>query len=241
MSVRRYRFGGLVTASIIGFVVACGEPTSPAPADLELPDEIAARTKKGTPNSPPPDVQAPPPPGFTVVDLGPTHVKLSWSSTDASPPILYYLTKNGVNVFYGFETSSTFAALQPSTTYTFSGKARDMAGNWSEMSAPFTVTTTAPDANDKTPPTTPSGVWADLYGDGGREMQVLWSASTDNVTPKEALIYAVAVNGIEDNTAVGKTWTSVYGVAGENVITVVAIDGAGNRSAAGSFTIFIPF
>jgi hypothetical protein len=62
-----------------------------------------------------------------------------------------------------------------------------------------------------------------------------------NVTPQVALIYHVAVNRVVDNSAVGKTWSNVYGVAGNNVISVIAVDAAGNRSGAGTFNIFIPF
>ena len=109
------------------------------------------------------------------------------------------------------------------------------------MPKPRPVTTPAADQSDVTPPTTPAGVWADLYGDGSREMQVIWAASTDDVTPQSAIVYLVSVNGVVDNSAVGNTSTSVYGVAGDNVISVIAIDAAGNRSGAATFNIFIPF
>ena len=205
-------------------------PTNPPPPDSESPPT----------NSPPPDTQAPTPPAFSVLASGPTHVTLAWSSTDVSTPILYRVEKNGELVQYGFESSRTFAGLQPSTSYTFTGKARDMAGNWSGYSAPFTVTTAAADANDATPPTAPGGVWAYLDG-GGTEMLVYWGASTDNVTPQVAIVYHVLVNGVVDNSGVGTTQSRVYGVAGDNVISVVADHAAGNRSAAATFNIFIPF
>src|SRR5687767_13289935 len=118
---------------------------------------------------------------------------------------------------YGFETSKTIAGLQPSTTYSFRARARDMAGNWGEFSAPFAVTTTAADPSDVTPPTTPAGVWAALDG-GGTEMFVMWGASTDNVTPQSAIVYQIAVNGVVDNTSVGRTDSRIYGVLGDNVI-----------------------
>jgi hypothetical protein len=84
-------------------------------------------------------------------------------------------------------------------------------------------------------------VQADLYGDGSRELQVNWAPSTDNATAETAILYQVFVNGVLDNSSIGVPQTSVYGVAGENVITVIAIDTAGNKSAAGTFTLVIPF
>ena len=215
---------------------SCGDTPDP----LEPIAAQALAKKKPPSNNPPPDTQAPAPPAFAVMELGPTHVTLAWSSTDVSTPILYRIEKNGELVHYGFESSRTFAGLQPSTAYTFTGKARDNAGNWSPYSAPFAVTTAAADGDDVTPPSTPAGVWAYLDG-GGTEMLVGWGASTDNVTPQIAIVYHVSVNGVIDNSAVGTTQSRVYGVPGDNVISVVAVDAAGNTSAAASFNIFIPF
>lgn len=231
------RSGVWAVTSCLVFSASCTD----APTPLEPAASRAMAKKKPPANSPPPDTQAPSAPAFSVTELGPTHVALAWSSADASAPILYRIERNSALVHYGFEASRTFAGLQPSTTYSFTGKARDNAGNWSEFSAPFTITTAAADASDVAPPTAPSGVTAYLDG-GGTEMLVIWGASTDNVTPQVAIVYHVMVNGIVDNGAVGTTQSRVYGVAGQdNVVSVIAIDAAGNRSAATSFNIFIPF
>jgi hypothetical protein len=196
----------------------------------------------------PHDTQAPTVPAFSVTSVGTRHITLAWSSTDDSPWISYLVTRDGVRISSGWisESSRTFTLLQPGTTYTFTAQARDYfanvsGGNSSAVSAPFSVTTKANDGSDVTPPTAPSAVWADLYGDGSREMQVLWAESTDDVTPQKVIIYEVYVNGVHENTAIGTIQSSVYGVAGENVITVIAIDEAGNRSTAGKTSIFIPF
>ena len=193
------------------------------------------------------DKQAPTVPTFSVTSVGTRHISLAWSSTDDSPWISYIVTKDGVRISTGWisATSRTFTLLQPGTTYTFTAQARDYfenvdGGNMSAFSAPFSVTTKPNDGSDVTPPTQPSSVQAFSYGD--LEMQVWWTASSDDVTPQKVIIYEIYVNGVHENTAIGTNMTpSAYGVFGENVITVIAIDEAGNRSTAGETTLFIPF
>jgi hypothetical protein len=197
----------------------------------------------------PPDTQPPTVPTFTVTSVGTRHISLTWSSTDDSPFISYAVTKDGVRISSGgltwvSETSRTFTLLQPGATYTFTAQARDSyvnvsTGNVSAASPPFSVTTKVNDGSDVTPPTQPSNVQAFGYGD--LEMQVWWTASTDAVTPQNVIVYEIYVNGVHENTAIGKNMTpSAYGVHGDNVITVIAIDEAGNRSIAGRTTLFIP-
>ncbi len=188
-------------------------------------------------------------PAFSVTSVGMGYVTLTWSSTDDSPFISYKVTKDGVPITDGgltwvSATSKTFTLLQPGTTYTFTAQAKDSyvnvnTGNLSAVSAPFTVTTLPNDGSDVTPPTQPSSVQAFGYGD--LEMQVWWGASTDDVTPQNVIVYEIYVNGVHENTAIGMNMTpSAYGVPGENVVTVIAIDEAGNRSTAGTTTIFLP-
>ena len=194
------------------------------------------------------DTEAPTVPTFTVTSVGTRHISLAWSSMDDSPWISYIVTRDGVRISSGWTsaTSQTFTLLQPGTTYTFAAQARDYfenvaGGNVSSVSPPFSVTTRQNDGSDVTPPTQPTPVGAELYGDGSTEMQFSWGASTDDVTPRNVIIYEIYVNGVLENTAIGTTQSSGYGVPGDNVITVVAIDEAGNRSTAGTTSISIRF
>src|SRR5687768_5131928 len=191
------------------------------------------------------DKDAPTVPAFTVTSVGTRHIGLSWSSTDDAPFISYQVYRDGVRISTGWisETSRTFTLLQPGTTYTFTAQAKDRfvnesGGNLSAVSPGFSVTTNVDDGSDVTPPTEPSQVWADPNG-GGTEIQVMWAASTDNVTPQRAILYEIYVNGVHENSAIGTTQTHAYGVLGDNVVTVIAIDEAGNRSTAGRTTVFI--
>jgi hypothetical protein len=212
----------------------------------------ASGNKSGSSNtvtvSLPLDQTPPTVPVFTVTSLGTGHIGLAWSSTDDAPFISYTVTRDGVAIKSGgftwiSETSTTFTLLQPGTTYTFTAQAKDRfvnesGGNLSAVSPPFSVTTKPNDGSDVTPPTQPSNVQAFSYGD--LEMQVWWTASTDAVTPQNVIVYEIFVNGVHENTAIGKNMTpSAYGVCGDNEITVVAIDEAGNRSVAGRTTLFI--
>ena len=210
----------------------------------------AAGNKSGSSNnvsvSLPLDKQAPTVPTFTVTSLGTRHISLAWSSTDDSPYMSYQVFKDGVKVHTSWisSTSRTFSLLQPGTTYTFTAQARDYfenveGGNVSALSPGFTVTTPVNDGSDVTAPTQPTHVQAFGYGD--LEMQVWWGASTDDVTPQHVIVYEIYVNGVHENTAIGRNMTpSAYGVPGDNVVTVIAIDEAGNRSLAGSTTIVLP-
>jgi hypothetical protein len=90
---------------------------------------------------------------------------------------------------------------------------------------------------DATPPTTPAGLSANVFGDG--ETWLTWGASTDNATPTGQLVYEVYLNGRFDQ-AVGGGYTQaiLYAEVGVlNTIEVIAVDGAGNRSAPASVTV----
>jgi hypothetical protein len=245
MSALQQSFAIARVATFAALVIACADVTVPIVGDG--PSATAAKGKpKPTPipepdpdpaPQPAPDLTAPTVPVFAIKEVGPNHVVLQWSSTDASLPILYYVAKTGGVSTLSFDSTGTYAALQPTTTYTFVAKARDMAGNWSAFSAPFSVTTTAPDPNDVTPPTAPTNLWAGVIDDSAREFAVYWTRSIDNITPQSAIIYHVYVNGRHENSSAGVPQSSGYGDAGENIITVIAVDAAGNRSVAGSFTL----
>ena len=84
---------------------------------------------------------------------------------------------------------------------------------------------------DTKPPTTPSGLWANTFGDA--EIWLEWSASSDNATPTGLIVYEVWLNGrFDQGICCGQTKAILYGDLGVlNRIEVFAIDGAGNRSA----------
>jgi len=243
MSTLRNSLSYVLAGLILFAAAACERDAS----SITSPQTASLARK---PPAPPADTTPPTVPVLTATSVGTRYITLAWHSTDnASQYISYRVTKDGVPITSsGFtwvsETSRTFTLLEPGTTYTFTAQARDSyvnvnTGNLSAVSAPFTVTTLANDGSDVTAPTQPSNVQAFGYGD--LEMQVWWGASTDNVTPGNVIVYEIYVNGVHENTAIGTNMTpSAYGVSGHNVVTVIAIDEAGNRSTAGTTTIDLP-
>jgi chitodextrinase len=197
---------------------------------VTLPGQLAAPTK----------------PVVTVLDVGPTHASLSWSSTDDGPTIWYTISIDGQAISTLNSRTGTFTCaavlvatgcdpLNQETTYTFTVRARDVDGNLSPVSDPVVVTTDAADPNDRTPPTQPMNLTAE---NDGALLIVRWDPSTDDVAPQSLIRYDVYVNGELRAVVVGQTTAQVeieYGVT--NNIAIVAVDTADNESAPGIITV----
>ena len=171
---------------------------------------------------------------------GPTHVDLTWSYGDTDPSPRFDIYVNG-QLAYGqvAGTSKRIVFLSPSTSYTFRVRARDSAGNWSELSDPFAVVTPAADPNDHEPPSMPPALSGGVI-DGATEAMVIFGASTDNVTAPAHIRYEVYLNGVFDGATIDPYphQFSMYLTLGiVNTIKVYAVDEAGNRSTAASMTI----
>lgn len=199
-----------------------------AAGNLSAPSNAVTVTLPGT-------VAAPTKPAVSVLDVGPTHVKLSWSSTDNGPYIWYTIFRDGQQVTTLNSTSATFAALEQETLYTFTVQARDIDGNLSPMSDPVVVTTEPPNPNDHTPPTAPTNVTAENNG----HILVRWNASTDDFTPPSLIRYNVYLNGVLVAVVAGTTSAEVDADPGTNTITVIAIDESDNESPPGTVTVIL--
>jgi chitodextrinase len=179
-------------------------------------------------------------PVVSSTGIGPTHVDLAWSYADVDPSPRFDIYVNG-QLWHGQVAgrSKRIVFLSPSAAYTFKVRARDSAGNWSELSDPFVVTTPAADPNDHEPPTMPPGFWGDVI-DGATEAMVFWGASTDTVTPKELIRYYLYLNGQFDSATIDPyphQFTMYLTLGIVNRIEVYAVDEAGNRSAPATITI----
>jgi chitodextrinase len=189
----------------------------------------------------PPDTTPPSAPVVSLVAVNPTEVSLRWTaSTDDGLHIRYQVFVNGSPS--GVETLNGLAAvvhgLTPQTTYQITVQASDLyGGNMAPPSNVLTVTTPAVSATDSEPPSSPSCCSG---GDvGGLELNIFWGQSFDNQTPQASIAYEVYLNGVLDHTTTGDRAVVYVTQTGDNTITLIAVDGAGNRSAPSSMTFFV--
>jgi chitodextrinase len=198
---------------------AAGNISSPSnPVTVTLPGDLAAPTK----------------PVVSVLDVGPTHASLTWSSTDDGPTIWYSISIDGRAVTTLNSRSATFTPLDQETIYTFTVRARDVDGNLSPVSDPVFVTTDPPNPDDHAPPTQPANIRAE--SDGAR-LIVRWDPSTDDFAPQSLIRYDVFVNGELGAVVVGSAVAEVDSDYGVNVITIIAVDTADNESLPGTLTV----
>lgn len=194
----------------------------------------------------PGQVAAPTKPAVAVTDVGPTHVSLTWLSTDNGPTIWYTIYIDGEQVASFNSRNGVFTCarvmvptycdpIDQATTYTFTVRARDTDGNLSPMSDPVLVTTDPADPNDQAPPTQPTNVTAE--NTGGFHL-VRWDASTDAVAPPQFIRYDLYVNGELQRVVVGATSAEVELYLGEtSTIAVVAVDTSDNESTPATIAV----
>lgn len=131
--------------------------------------------------SPPVDGIAPTAPTNLAAEaVGDKKITLRWtSSTDNVGVMFYDIYQNGTlaQTVDGATTTAVIKGLAGSTSYTFTVKARDAAGNASPASSPLTVTT-APPVIDHEPPTAPANLVA--AAKTKTSVTLKWGPSTDN-------------------------------------------------------------
>ncbi|GFZ31506.1 hypothetical protein CSC2_20320 [Clostridium zeae] len=156
-----------------------------------------------------------------------TSVGLSWAAATDNVSVTGYDVYNGSTKVGSTTTATTYTVtgLLPNTSYTFTIKARDAAGNTSASSNSLAVTTLA----DTTAPNAPTNLVAS--NNSYTSVSLSWTASTDNI--------AVTGYDVYDGTSkIGSTTnTTTYTVSGltpntSHQFTVKARDAAGNTSAS---------
>jgi len=173
------------------------------------------------------DTVAPTAPSLSASGTTQTSTNLSWSGATDNVGITGYDVYQGAALL-GSTSSTSYAVsgLSASTTYSFTVKAKDAAGNISAASNAVSVTTLAP-VSDTTAPTAPTLA---ASGTTSSSTNLSWSGATDNVGVTGYDVYQGA-------TLLGATTSTSYAVSGLSASTtysfsVKAKDAAGNVSAA---------
>lgn len=172
-----------------------------------------------------PDNQAPTAPTLSASGTTSISTVLTWTgATDNVAVTSYDIYKD--DVLIGNSTTSTFnvTGLTPSTTYVFTVKAKDAAGNVSSASNSVSINTLPPDTQSPTAPTLSAS------GTTNNATNLSWSGATDNMAVASYDIY-------KDGVFIGNSATSPFTVTGLSasttyVFTVKAKDEAGNISSA---------
>jgi chitodextrinase len=173
------------------------------------------------------DTVAPTAPTLAASGTTQTTTSLSWSgATDNVAVTGYDVYKDGVLLGSTASTSYAVSGLIASTTYSFTVKAKDAAGNVSVASNAVSVTTLAP-VPDTTAPTAPT---LSASGTTLTSTNLSWSGATDNVAVTGYDIY-------KDGVFLASTASTTYAVTGLSSSTTYAFyvqakDAAGNISVA---------
>lgn len=172
----------------------------------------------------PADKTAPTAPGAVTAKVtAPIAITLGWTAgTDNRAVTGYRIWRNSVLVKTTAATALTYSdtGLATSTTYAYTIRTVDGAGN---LSPAVTVSATTPFV-DTTAPTAPV---ATITAANGQWANLRWSAASDNVGVASYRVYR---DGTLLATAAAGTLTLHVQVQG--TYTVVAVDAAGNASAA---------
>ncbi|MCY9691482.1 fibronectin type III domain-containing protein [Paenibacillus alginolyticus] len=179
------------------------------------------------------DTQAPTAPtNLHATGTTTSSVSLAWNaSTDNIGVTGYdiYQASTLVGSVSGSTLSYTKTGLNAGTTYTYTVKAKDAAGNVSAASNSVSATTNT-SGGDTQAPTAPTNL--SVTGTTSSSVSLSWTASTDNVGVTGYDVY----NGASLAVSVTGTTATVTGLAASTTytFTVKAKDAAGNVSAASS-------
>jgi fibronectin type 3 domain-containing protein len=231
---------GATTTSFVDSSVVAGTTYSYTVQAADNASNLSAQSTAANATIPQPaDTTAPSvPANVTATASSPTQVAVSWSaSTDnagGSGLAGYYVIRNGVTISALLTaTSYTDSSVTANTKYSYTIEAADKAGNVSAPSNAATVTT--PNPVDTTPPSAPTSLVATAVNSS--QINLTWAASTDNVGVKNYQVFRSTGSGSASQIATVTTTT--YGDTGLVASTtysyyVVAVDGAGNKSASSS-------
>lgn len=178
------------------------------------------------------DTQAPTAPAnLRVAASTSASISLAWNASTDNIGVTGYDIYQG-SVLKGSVSGTTLtytaAGLSANTSYTFTVKAKDAAGNISSASNALTATTAEAGGGDTQVPTAPANL--NVSATTSSAVTLTWTPSSDNVGVTGYDVY----QGNSVVTTVTATTATVTGLAANTAYTfkVTAKDAAGNVSAA---------
>ncbi|GGH12933.1 hypothetical protein GCM10008013_05640 [Paenibacillus segetis] len=217
-----YKTGDLVTYGTDTYSCVQGHTSL---VGWEPPNVPALWSKQAAPADPQPPTA---PTNVMASNITTESVTLSWTASTDNVGVTGYDVYNGTTLA-GSTTTTTFtvSSLTPSTTYSFTVKAKDAAGNISTASSSVNATTLAI-VPDTQPPTAPTNITTSNVT--SNSVTLNWTASTDNVGVKGYDVY-------KDSALAGSSTSTSYIVTGLSAstaytFTITAKDEAGNVSVA---------
>ena len=176
-----------------------------------------------------PDTTAPSTPsGVSASAIDANSVRVQWAASSDNVGVAGYRVLRGATEVASVTSGLSYVdnGLTASTSYNYTVRAFDAAGNVSTASSAATVTTPAP--ADTQAPTVPSNLSSSAIGTGSATLS--WTASTDNVA---VATYLVLRGGVQiANTAATSYSDSGLTPGTTYSYTVRAQDAVGNTSAA---------
>jgi len=183
----------------------------------------------GSPPPPPPDTTPPSAPGsLSAGATSSTSVALSWTAANDDVGVTgYRVFRDGVQVATPTGLTWTDAGRTPNTTYGYSVRAVDAAGN---VGDPATASVTTPPLTDSTPP---SG-FSLSASKKGKNVGLSWSASSD---PESGVAsYRVLRNGVQVGTTTSRSFTDKPG-RGSFTYVVKAVNGVAMTTDSNSVSV----
>ncbi len=168
-------------------------------------------------------------PSLTATPASSSQISLAWgAATDNVGVTGYRVYRNGTQVATTASRSYVDSGLSPSTTYSYTVRAYDAAGNLGAASTTASATTiAAPPASDTMAPGIPPGLTGTATSSS--QVSLSWGAATDNVGVAGYRVYRGA---LQIATTTARTHVDSGLAAGTAyTYTVRAYDAAGNLGA----------
>ena len=177
-------------------------------------------------SGPQPDTQAPSQPGsFSAQANGSTAIQLTWAGSSDNVGVTAYEIKRGNSVIRSQSgTNYTDSGLNPNTTYNYSVRARDAAGNWSSAATASATTDAAP-VNQA-----PNAVFTTNPKNGVAPLQVSFNASASS--DSDGTISSYAWNFGDGSSGNGINATHTYTNVGSFTATLTVTDNDGASDVA---------